>query len=145
MTSPRLAQRLSLLPAVVVVGLAVFGACTDDSSDAGGDPAAAPPPAGSELSPEAAAGLQVAKDSGCAGCHGSDFSGSIGPSWIGLAGSTVTLEGGQTVVADDAYLTRAIQEPAAEFVAGFPIAMPENDLSPEQVAQIVAYIRELDP
>ena len=139
MTIPRLARRL---PLAAAVALAAFAGCGGDD-DVG---APATPAAGAaELSPEAAAGLEVAKDSGCAGCHGGDFSGSIGPGWVGLAGSTVTLEGGQTVVADDVYLTRAIQDPAAELVAGFAIAMPENDLSPEQVAQIVAYINELGP
>jgi cytochrome c oxidase subunit 2 len=142
MTIPRLARRLPL--AVVVVAVAAFAGCGGDDDGAVGAPAT-PTAGGAELSPEAAAGLEVAKDSGCAGCHGGDFSGSIGPGWVGLAGSTVTLEGGQTVVADDAYLTRAIQDPAAELVAGFAIAMPENDLSAEQVDQIVAYINELGP
>jgi cytochrome c oxidase subunit 2 len=47
------------------------------------------------------------------------------------------------VTADDAYLTRAIADPGAERVAGFALEMPANDLSEEEIAQIVAYIRAL--
>ena len=127
--------------------LLVAGACggDDDDGDADQPPSVPPADGGAALSPEAAAGHQLAKDSGCAGCHGADFSGSLGPSWVGLYGSNVTLDDGSTVIADDTYLTTAIQDPAAQRVAEFSLAMPENDLTPEQVAQIVAYIRELAP
>ena len=55
------------------------------------------------------------------------------------------VEPSSSVVADDAYLTTAIEDPAAQRVADFSLAMPENQLTPEQVDQIVAYIRELAP
>ncbi len=102
----------------------------DDGADAG-------------LSPVAAEGRRISTDSGCAGCHGADGQGGLGPAWTGLYNSTVTLEDGSTVVADDAYLQRAITDPAAEKVAGFTVAMQENELSAEDVEAVVAYIREL--
>lgn len=112
-----------VLPALLsVVGL---GACGGGDGDAGG------------------AGRQVAIDAGCAGCHGADGQGGIGPAWTGLHNSTVELEGGATLTADDAYLQRAIADPEAERVAGFTVAMPENQLGPEDVEAIVAYIRTL--
>jgi cytochrome c oxidase subunit II len=113
---------------VVVVGLA---ACGDDGSDAGPD----------GLSAEGRRGAELANDNGCSGCHGS---GAVGPRFEGLYGSTVELDDGSTVVADEAYLTRAITDPGAEIVAGFDVRMPENDLGDDDVAALVAYIRELD-
>ncbi len=111
----------------------------DDSGGEGGDGGGGEV----ELSAEAQAGRDLARQNGCAGCHGDDFSGSLGPSWVGLYGSEVELEGGQTVTADEAYLTRAIADPGAERVAGFALEMPGNDLSDEEIAQVVAYIKEL--
>ncbi len=119
---------------VVLLALASCGGDDDNDSGGGGDV---------ELSAEAQAGRDLARQKGCAGCHGDDFSGSLGPSWVGLYGSEVELEGGQVVTADEAYLTRAIADPGAERVAGFALEMPGNDLSDEEIAQVVAYIKEL--
>ena len=123
---------------IATTGLIVITACGGDG-DAADDPQGRP----ASLSPAAAAGRDTAADAGCAACHGADGQGGIGPAWVDLYGATVTLEGGATVVADDAYLTRAITDPEAERVEGFPLQMPANDLTPEQVAEIVAYLREL--
>lgn len=117
---------------LVVVGAA---ACGGDDGGGGGDTPA--------LSADAEAGQELARSKGCAGCHGNDFSGGLGPSWVGLYGSSVELEGGQTVTADDAYLARSIAEPNADRVAGFALEMPSNDLDDEEIAQVVAYIRAL--
>ena len=124
----------------------MFGGCADDTSDApsAGDDA----PAG-DLSGDAAAGEAIARERGCAGCHGADFSGGIGPSWVGLYGSTVTLEDGSTVTADDAYLTRAIEDPSAERVADFAIAttFPYRDAVGFDLAdtpRVAAWMRRME-
>jgi cytochrome c oxidase subunit 2 len=96
-----------------------------------------------ELSPAAAAGREVALAEGCAACHGDNGEGSIGPAWIGLAGSTVELEGGGAVVADTEYIRRSIVDPEAEIVAGMTVKMPVTELSDEQIDNLVAYIEEL--
>lgn len=88
-------------------------------------------------------GERIARSRGCAGCHGTDFDGASGPSWIGLAGSEVELVDGSTVVADHEYLVRAIADPSAEMVAGYMLQMPANELNDEQIADIVAYIESL--
>jgi cytochrome c oxidase subunit 2 len=88
-------------------------------------------------------GEQLARSSGCAGCHGQNFGGGAGPSLVGLAGSDVTLADGSVVVADTAYLTRAIAEPSADLVAGYNLRMPANGLSDAEIADIVAYIETL--
>lgn len=98
---------------------------------------------GPTLSAQASDGRRIAQSSGCTACHGADGNGGIGPTWVGLAGSTVRLAGGASVVADDAYLRRAITEPKAEIVAGYTIVMPPNSLGPQDVEALVSYIESL--
>ena len=124
---------VAALAVTVSLGLAACGG-------GGGDGDATPDPS---LPADATAGRALSRDKGCAACHGGDGQGGIGPAWVGLAGSTVTLDDGSTAVADDAYLTRAIADPNADIVAGYTIRMPENSLSDAEVAQLVAYIRSL--
>ncbi len=96
-----------------------------------------------DLSPAASEGRQIARDQGCAACHGSDGQGGVGPAWVGLAGSAVELEDGSVVAADSEYLRRSITDPGADLVAGYTTKMPENTLSDPQVDAVVAYIEEL--
>ena len=98
----------------------------------------------SNLSEAAQRGRDLSRASGCAGCHGVDGQGGVGPAWIDLAGSDVELTDGTTVVADDDYLIRSIVDPGAEEVAGFAIRMPvAGALDEADVADVVAYIKEL--
>ena len=110
---------------------------SSDSSDVGADGTAA------QSSP-VERGQRIAGSSGCSGCHGSDFQGSAGPTWIGLAGSEVELTDGSIIVADDAYLHRAIAEPGADQRAGFSLRMPSNGLSDEEIADVVEFIKSLE-
>jgi cytochrome c oxidase subunit 2 len=96
--------------------------------------------AGPVLSAEAAEGRQIAVRAGCAACHGADGQGGTGPAWDGVLGSEVTLDDGTTVTADEAYLTRSIADPAADVVDGFSVKMPQNQLTDEEIAKVVAYI-----
>ena len=98
---------------------------------------------GSDLSELAQRGKQTAASSGCASCHGANGQGGVGPGWVDLAGSVRELDDGSTVVADEAYLLRAILEPEAEVVAGYSIRMPTNGLSEAQAQNVVTYIQEL--
>lgn len=68
-----------------------------------------------------------------------------GPVLNGLVGSTVTLEGGTTVVADAEYIRESILNPMAKVVAGFPPIMPtfQGQLSEEQVLALTEYIKSL--
>ncbi|MEZ5229717.1 MAG: c-type cytochrome [Acidimicrobiales bacterium] len=95
------------------------------------------------LTPAGEAGREVAKDAGCMSCHGGSGEGGVGPSWQGLAGSMRPLTDGTEVVADRAYLERAISDPGAEKVEGYAVAMPVAGLSPDQVSSIVDYLEEL--
>jgi cytochrome c oxidase subunit 2 len=123
----------SLVTAGVLLAAVLLAACGsgDDAGDAG-------------LSELAQRGKQVAADTGCTACHGSDGRGGVGPGWVGLAGSTVTLEDGSQVTADDAYLRRAITDPQAEIVEGYSVKMPEYpNLTDEDLDALVAYMTEL--
>ena len=98
-----------------------------------------------ELSTEGERGRRIANTSGCAACHGADGSGGVGPKFVGLYGSTVTLTDGSTFVADDVYLRRSITDPAAQLVEGYAVIMPISGLSDDDIEDVVAYIRELGP
>jgi len=79
---------------------------------------------------------------GCASCHGARDQ-ARGPSLAGLFGSTVHLQDGQTVVADENYLRESIVRPRARLVAGYAPLMPtyEGELTEEQLQRIVAYLK----
>lgn len=140
-----MSARLRHLLAGTMITIALAGvavACGGSSGD-GGDGAVSSVPGGAAGDPSAERGEQLARSNGCAGCHGQDFQGAAGPGWVGLAGSDVVLADGTTVVADDAYLTRAISDPAADLLDGYSLKMPANDLSENEVADIVAFIQSL--
>ena len=89
-------------------------------------------------------GEQLFKDYFCVTCHLKDGSGR-GPSLEKLAGSTVHLADGRTVVADDAYLRESILNSQAKVTQGFAPIMPvfQGMLSEEQVLSLIAYIKSL--
>ena len=126
-----------LVPAALIVAMAIVAAACGGSG--GGSDAAGETP----LSDAGARGHAIAKSNGCAGCHGTDGQGGVGPAWVGLYGSDVELADDTTVVADDEYLARAISDPGADIVKGASVKMPSNGLSDEQIADVIVYIRDL--
>ncbi|HUP72658.1 MAG TPA: cytochrome c [Acidimicrobiales bacterium] len=98
---------------------------------------------GSSTATPADRGKAIAMRAGCTSCHGKSSIRGLGPTWIGLAGSTVKLEDGSTLVADSAYLEESIRAPAAKKVAGYTLAMPQPTLSDDEITAIVAYIESL--
>ena len=126
----KLSVKLSALATAVV--LLALGACSSSSSSAPAD-----------LSPEAAAGREISISAGCASCHGEDGNGRVGPKWIGLADSQVTLSDGTVVTADDAYLYESIKDPGAKKRRGASGIMPANKLTDEEIASIIVFIRAL--
>jgi len=123
--------------AVMAIVPLTMAACGGDDSSSSSS--AAP------LSAAAERGRSTAINSGCASCHGPTWQGGVAPAWIGLAGSTVTLSDGSTVTADAAYLARSITAPADQKVTGYSIVMPANGLTPDEVADVVAFIQALTP
>lgn len=100
-------------------------------------------PEPASASPEVAKGAEVAKSLGCAACHSVDGSGRTGPTWLGLYGEDVPLKNGTTVLADDAYIRRSIDDPPSEIVDGYSPIMPKFDLSDGELSALTAYIRSL--
>ena len=83
------------------------------------------------------------EERGCANCHTSDGRRSVGPTWKGIFGTTVTLEDGSSVVVDEAYVERSIRDPSAQIVEGFAVPMPRIALGDDEVSTMVDYIRSL--
>ena len=91
------------------------------------------------------AGRRAALRHACFSCHTVDGQPHIGPTWSRLYGSEVTLVDGRRVIADEAYLTRSMMEPAADLVAGFKPVMPTyaGTIDAVDTAAIVELIRSL--
>ncbi len=101
---------------------------------------------GLQLSELGQVGKETAVRRSCVGCHGRSGeggAGNSGPKWVGLSGSTVTLDDGSTVVADRGYLIESIVDPHAKQVAGYRQKMPVDAIPEADVLAIVQYIQEL--
>lgn len=95
--------------------------------------------------PLAERGRLAALRHGCFSCHTVDGQPHVGPTWSGLYGSQVQLEGNRRVLADAAYLTESMMDPQAQLVAGYRPLMPTylGSLDAPEAAAIVEYIRTL--
>jgi protein SCO1/2 len=92
--------------------------------------------------PGASRGHALFQSLGCAGCHTDP---KTGPSLAGLAGHTVRLVDGTTVLADASYLQRSILAPAERVVFGYNPLMPTYNgyLAPADVDDLVAYLQSI--
>jgi cytochrome c oxidase subunit 2 len=89
-------------------------------------------------------GQALVSASGCAACHSATGAEGIGPTWLGLFGSQVTISGDGVVTADEAYIHESIKAPQAKIVKGFENQlMPNYGFTDEQINDIVAYIKTL--
>jgi cytochrome c oxidase subunit 2 len=125
-------NRKSVFVVLVALGAAAI-AC--------GSPAAAPDSA-APSEPEAS-GEDLFRSLGCSECHSSGSG--IAPSLDGVYGSEVSLESGETVVADEAYLRESILSPQAETVRGYSPIMPNfaGRISDEELSALVEYLQSL--
>lgn len=90
-------------------------------------------------------GERIYQQQGCMPCHSLDGTSPIGPSFLGLAGSTRNFTDGTSAVADDNYLRMSIVNPAQQVVEGFLPVMPPQyaaTLSAEEIDALVAFIQE---
>jgi cytochrome c oxidase subunit II len=90
-------------------------------------------------------GREVASRHGCFNCHTLDGQPHIGPSFAGLYESSVALQDGSVVRADEAYLTRSMMEPQAQIVQGFKPVMPSfrGVLEEPEVAALLEFIKSI--
>ncbi len=117
----------SLIAILVVTCLA---ACSQDS-------------ASTESQTPAERGMAFVTANACTACHALDGTRGIGPSWVGIYGTTRTFKDGRSANVDDAYLRRAMLDPAADVVEGFESVMVPAPVSEAQIADIIALIKEL--
>ena len=91
-----------------------------------------------------AAGQKLFQDLACITCHTGDAT-ARGPQLAGLYNTTVQLQDGRTVTADDSYIRESIVNPQAKVVAGFQPIMPtfQGLVTEEQLLQLIAYVRSL--
>ena len=89
-------------------------------------------------------GARLIEINGCIGCHSTDGSRSIGPTFQGISTRDITfIRDGQEITqqADAEYLLRALVDPSVDMVKGYPDIMPPTDyLSPEELDAIVDHL-----
>jgi mono/diheme cytochrome c family protein len=131
----------STLPATTTTAPTTTAATTTSAPT----PTAAPVPVTAAL---VARGKSLYQSDGCSACHSLSGSAGAGPSFKGLAGSTVTLATGQSATADDAYLERSIADPDAQIVKSYragimPAAIASYGLAskPDDIRALVAFIK----
>ncbi|MFQ5967916.1 MAG: c-type cytochrome [Acidimicrobiia bacterium] len=94
-----------------------------------------------------ALGMSLSARNGCAVCHSADGSPLVGPTWLGLFGTTETLTDGSTVVVDEAYIRESILDPNVKIVEGFPPDLMPKDfadkLSDDDITAITEYMKSL--
>jgi cytochrome c oxidase subunit II len=88
-----------------------------------------------------ARGRELAQSKACLGCHSTDGSPSVGPTWKGLFGKRESLEGGGTVQVDEAFLREFIRNPQSRDIKGFPNVMPPIPLADEELDALVGFIK----
>ena len=100
--------------------------------------------AGGKAKSPIAAGKELFSQYACDTCHMEKGSGR-GPWLGGIAGASVALTGGGSVVRDDNYLRESILLPTNKLVAGYQPLMPtfQGQISEEGVMQLISYIKSL--
>jgi cytochrome c oxidase subunit 2 len=90
------------------------------------------------------AGQKLFQDLACNTCHRPDAQGR-GPVLEGLFGKTVTLQNGETITVDEAYVRESILNPAAKITAGFQPIMPtfQGLVTEEQLLELIEYVKAL--
>jgi cytochrome c oxidase subunit II len=92
------------------------------------------------------AGQKLFSDLACNTCHRPDAQGR-GPVLDGLLGKTVSLQSGDSIVADEADVRESILNPSAKITAGYQPIMPtfQGLVSEEQLLELIEYIKSLQP
>lgn len=90
-------------------------------------------------------GRRLASVHGCFKCHSVDGSRHIGPTWVDLYQRKTTLENGDTIVADEGYLTESMMDPYFKMVKGYAQVMPSyrGKLTAPEAAALVEFIKSL--
>ena len=132
------ALRTLAVSALCALPLAIAACGGDDGGSGGGSGGGAQ------------SGEELYRQYACASCHSLDGSEGTGPTFKGLADSTVKLEGGKTATADAAYLKRAITDPDADVAEGYNAGLMKASIDgfdlgskPEDVQKLVEFIQSV--
>lgn len=95
--------------------------------------------------PPVEAGQVLYTRHGCAQCHSLDGSAKVGPSFLGIFGTTQGLASSDGTTIDENYLRESILEPQAKIRAGYKPAMPtyRGRLKDEEISALIAFIKSL--
>jgi cytochrome c oxidase subunit 2 len=91
-------------------------------------------------------GAKLYQEKGCVGCHSTDGSPRVGPTFKGLFGKSekvVAAGKERTIVADEAFIRDYIRNPNVVRVVGYPPIMPKISTTNEELAALVDYINSL--
>ena len=94
-------------------------------------------------------GLKIMINQGCIACHSSDGSKIVGPTYLNLFGEMqVVIRDGKeiTLKVDEEYIKRAILDPNAEIVKGYPKGLMQSyksALSDDDISKIIEYLKTL--
>jgi len=90
-------------------------------------------------------GKRVAEAHGCFKCHSTDGEQHIGPTWTDLYMRKTLLLTGETITAEEGYLTESMMDPYAKVVKGYQQVMPSyrGKLTAPEAAALVEFIKSL--
>jgi cytochrome c oxidase subunit 2 len=90
-------------------------------------------------------GKKIAMAQGCFKCHTVTGEPHIGPTWLDMYHRRETLDTGEQIVADEAYLTDSMIDPRAKVVKGFKPVMPtyKGRMAAPEFAALVEFIKSL--
>jgi cytochrome c oxidase subunit 2 len=92
-------------------------------------------------------GGELLKSKGCLGCHSTDGTRKVGPSFKGIYGRKATVVTGgaeREITSDKEYIVRSITEPepSADIVKGYPPIMPAGLVSEEEAGAIAEHFEQ---
>ncbi|HWK53500.1 MAG TPA: cytochrome c [Hyphomicrobiales bacterium] len=90
-------------------------------------------------------GQRISTDKGCVACHTVDGSAGVGPTWLGMWGRVEELTSGRTVVVDEEYFRRSLEDPRRQVVKDYPNVMLPYFLSEEEIQALIAFAQSLSP
>ena len=99
-----------------------------------------------EVSAPSDMGMKLLRDKGCLGCHSTDGTSKIGPTFKDIFGRKVTVftNGKERVVTvDEEYLKRSVLQPGVDIVKGYSPIMPTIPVTSQELETIVDFLKTL--
>ena len=92
----------------------------------------------------AAEGKKLVQEKGCLGCHSTDGSRQVGPTFKGLFGrveTVVTDAKERQVTIDEEFIEHYIKHPNVDIIKGYPPVMPLVPMTKDELKAIVEYLK----